>query len=530
MTDTIESTAFFVVDQEARIVRGRLLPYGELSRRSITTDPVKFARGTVELPEDPAILTLNREHSQVHPIGRGVQITEEDGGVDVAFQIAKGKDGDQALADIAAGKFKRLSAEVRDFVRNGEDAVRAVLTGGALVPEGAFASAGLFQLADGELEQVDQAVTEAAAAEGITDPELIERIASAVVEKLEQTSDDPVEETTQEGAFAMGNALVPTGVVSPVTPQDDLSAASLFTALTRKDADALHRYGSTAADMFAISTIQHSGPSSVTIGADVQEPQYLGELWTRKRYERKYIPLISQATLGSMKAYGWQWVPGSEPVVAAYAGNTAEIPSNAVDTRQVTADAVRLAGGHKLDRRFLDFPDQGLIESYFQHMTESYAKVSDTAALAAMVAGATALTDSVAPGTGITSGLKAIVTGALAVIAADNTPSFAVVSPELWAPIVLTPNDSVLGYLNAAFGLDEGNVGGFKIIPGAVGTGKVLVGAKEAFTFFELPGSPIRVEGIDPHHGAIDPALFGYYATIVNQTTALQLVTAYVAP
>src|SRR5690606_11804342 len=89
--------ANFTVDTEARIVRGRLLPYGELSRRSVTTEPVMFAKGTVELPADPSVITLNREHSQHYPIGRAIEVSEADGGIDVAFQIARTPDGDQAL-------------------------------------------------------------------------------------------------------------------------------------------------------------------------------------------------------------------------------------------------------------------------------------------------------------------------------------------------------------------------------------------------------------------------------------------------
>lgn len=522
------TTALFTVDPETRIVRGRLLPYGELSRRSVTTDPVKFAKGTVELPADPSIVTLNREHSQVHPIGRAIEVTEVDDGIDVAFQIARTADGDQALADIAAGKFKRLSAEVRDLARRGQEATRAVLTGAALVPEGAFASAGLFQLADGEEELIVDAVESAVEQEApVVADDTVQQIVEAVIERLDtQTTEAAPAEANQEGQFAMTNATVPAGVTAPATPA--ATATGLFAALANKDHDALKRYTGLG-DLFAISTVQHSGPSTVTIGADVQVPQALGELWKRRPYERRYAPLFNSDTLSSMKAVGWQWDTGKEPVVAAYSGNTAEIPSNAVDTVQVTADAVRLAGGHKLDRRYIDFPDQGVLASYFAHMTESYSRVSDAAFLAAAVSGATTSTDSVAPGTGITAGLKAIVKGALAVIASENTPSFAVVSAELWEAIVLTPNESVLGYLNASFGLEEGGIDGFKILPGAVGTGKVLVGAKQGMTTYELPGVPIRVEGIDPHHGAIDPALFGYYATIVNNSAALQLVTAYSA-
>jgi len=510
-------------DLSTRTIRGLVLPYNELSRRSVSGDPVMFEKGTLELPRDPEIVTLNEGHSQFAPVGRALELTDTDKGVEAAFKVANTPEGDDLLLranDPDEAKRPRLSAEVANLLRKGQKAVSGRLTGVAVVPMGAFASAGLFELAEGEAEQVEEELTV-----DLTD-QIKEAVADAVA-AITNPEAAPAEDN-QEGAFAVSNA--PATVPQGLTPKasDTLTANGLFAAIAHKDSEVLTKT-SALGDLFAISTIQHSGPTTLTIGADVQVPQALGEIWKRRRYERRFAPLFTSQALTSMKATGWRWVDDKEPTVAAYSGNTAEIPSNAVDTEQVTADAVRLAGGHKLDRRFLDFPDQGVIESYFTHMAEDYSRKSDAAFLAAAVSGATTLTDSDVPGTGITNGLQAIVTGALAVIAAENTPSFAVVSAELWKAIVLTPDESVLGYLNAGFGLEEGSAAGFKILPGAVGTGKVLVGAKEAMTVFELPGAPIRVEGIDPHHGAIDPALFGYYATIINAAKGLQLVTAYTA-
>ena len=108
---------------------------------------------------------------------------------------------------------------------------------------------------------------------------------------------------------------------------------------------------------------------------------------------------------------------------------------------------------------------------------------------------------------------------ALAQLAVDATPSFAVVSPELWRDIALVGKNDVLGYLQAGFGLESGAVDGFKIIPGAVGTGKVLVGAKQEIEFFELGGSPIRVDAMAVHNGAMDGAVYGYYATLAAFVT-----------
>ncbi|WP_157156257.1 hypothetical protein [Diaminobutyricimonas sp. LJ205] len=513
-------TALFA-DVEKRTIRGLLLPYNEMSSPSISkTEPVMFAPGTVELPADPSVVTANEGHSQFEPRGRAVILEDTPAGVIAEFAIARTPEGDALLARAAdpdTTKRPRLSAEIRGLVRDGAKAIKSTLTGAAFVPQGAFASAALFSVDEEEADDIEDRITAA--------------VKAALAEHTEP-EDNPSEEPEEEEEIMTASAaVVPGGLTPPATPlTPSMSANSLFASLAnaRSNPEALKDAGQLG-DLFAIATVQHSGPSTVTIGADVQVPQALGELWKRRRYERKFVPLFSQAALTSMKARGWRWVDGKEPEVNDYTGNTAEIPSNAVDTEEVTADAKRIAGGHKLDRRFIDFGDTTVISSYFDRMSESYARVSDARTLTAALTASTALASTVAPPTGVATGLSAIVDGALSIIDAENTPSFAVVSPELWRAIVLTPTDYTLGYLSASLGLEDGNVGGFRIIPGAVGAGKVLVGAKEAMTVFELPGVPIRVEGIDPHHGAIDPALFGYYATIANNTKALQLVTAYTA-
>ena len=59
----------------------------------------------------------------------------------------------------------------------------------------------------------------------------------------------------------------------------------------------------------------------------------------------------------------------------------------------------------------------------------------------------------------------------------------------------------------------------------AITAGHVIVGTKDAATFYELPGSPIRVEAVDMVKGGIDAGVFGYYALLTHDAGALQDVT-----
>lgn len=514
-------------DTAARTISGLLLPFGELSAENLTkNEPIMFASGTVQLPADPSVVTLNEEHSQFAPRGRGVALAETPEGIVATFAVARTPEGDAlmtAATDPDPAKRPRLSAELTKIVRRGRDAVSAALTGAAITRKGAFASAGLFSAADAieELEAED-------APEGEAADDLAEKVTAAVLEALSQNNPEPTDPPTEPVKDETMTASAPAGLPTPAAPADTTTAQGLFAAIAHaqrtKDTSALTEYTAGGDALFALGSIQHSGATTLTIGADVQEPAYIGQMWTRKTYVRRFFDLWSTAVLTSFKVNGWKWEEGKEPTVAAYAGNNAEVPSNAVDTVPVSADARRIAGAHRIDRRFTDFSDQGFWEAYLSAMTESYARVSDLDALAGAVAAATTVTPGTVPA-GVAKGLAAIVDGALSIIATENTPTSAVVSPELWRDIVLTGKDEVLGYLSASFGLEEGTAAGFRIIPGNVGTGKVLVSAKEARTMYELPGSPIRVEGLVPSNGAIEPALYGYIADVTHNPKALALVT-----
>lgn len=531
--------ALFAVDPTTRRIRGLLIPYGELSQPNVSgTEPVMFSAGTVTLPADPSVVTLNEGHDQLEPRGRAVALEETEQGVVAEFEIARTPEGDALLAqaqDPDPAKRPRLSAELRGLVRRGAQAVTSMLRGAAAVPQGAFQSAALFAALDeiteapplpaGVIDAIEQIVAERL--DGIRADATATPTTPDAAPASSETPAGTTPEATKEDDMTAEAAVVPAGLVPPAPKKDETSADGLFAAIAASkqgNVDALKPYRGGDA-LFAISTLQHSGPSTVTIGADVQQPAYLGELWKRRRYQRRFVPLLGHSALTSYRAVGWQWDDGKEPLVGDYTGNTAEVPSNALDTKQVSMDAQRIAGGHKLDRRYIDFNDQGVIASYHDHMVEDVARKTDAKALAAIIAAATASTAGTVP-SGVAVGLAAIVDGALDVIATENTPSFAIVDPLLWRDIMLTGKDDTFAFLNAGFGLEEGSLEGFKIVPGGTsGSGLVYVGAREAITFYELGGeSPIRVEGIDPHHGAIDPAVFAYWATITANAAAIRVV------
>lgn len=516
MTEQMEAGVLFA-NAADRTVKGRLFSWGEESRVSVSgEEPVVFASAAdFALPRDVTVLNANIGHDRYKPAARFTAVEDDGVGPVAHFQIADSEEGDELLAGISSGRLTRLSAEVTNLIRKGVKEATGRLTGAAFVPEGAFASAALFAI--GDIAQAPE-------------PQSTDESEKSGDASSDSSAPDPSEtpEANPEKEDIVTDVIIPDGV-SVETPADkkaDTSLGALFAAISYAkrsgDKTVLDAFAGGNVD-FAIATVQDAGPSSKTIGLDTAQPAYLGELWSRLTYQRKYWGLVSNAPLTSYKVVGWRWT--TPPVVAAYSGNTAEVPSNAVDTEPISADARRIAGGHRLDRRFRDFNDQEVIESYFRLMTESYAKVSDLDILSKIVGAATTTTPGTVP-SGVPAGLAALVDGALDVVAQDNTPTFAIISPELYRDILFLGKDDTFAYLNWAFGLKgEGEGEGFQIRTGNVGTGKVIVGAKEAMTAFELPGSPIRVEAVAPHNGAFDDALYGYIADVVHNAAAIRSIT-----
>lgn len=531
---------------EDRIVSGLLLPYGEIGQTNLGKFSIE--EGTVSIPADPAIVTLNVDHNREEPVGRATELTETSAGIVGTFKIAQTEEGDQLLAEIADGTRAKLSAEVKNVVIRARKAVSGSLFGAAVVAQGAFPSAALLAefAEDTDPEEEGETVAEDATLEAqildvVSDPQgnveeiivddLPEQVIVDVVNPVDGTVDStvfvPETPTQTQGDTPMGAATAPETLqahkAAPVaeglsTVVNELSRAaksgsrSLFAEVAQRED------GRAVTSLFAaLEDITFDGVGSV--GVNTSQPQWLGELWLGKSYQRKYIPLIGSGTLTGLTMEAWKW--NAKPAVAAWSGNKTAVPSNEPSTTPVTISAQRYAGAHDWAREFRDFGRTDVIESALRLMTESYAKITDEAALTGLLAGAT----DVVAGTATTQvAWNRIMDGIEAVIS-TATPTFAIVAQDLYRELVMTTSNDSLAYLNASLGLESGTAAGFQIIPSAdLEDGNVLVGAREAATHYELGGSPIRVEAEAISVGGFDIGLFGYSATHVGTPAGLALV------
>jgi len=513
MTAVILTTRGLVADRDARTVTGTLLPYGEVGRTNL--GPLSAGPG-VQVAD---VVRANVGHDRNVPVGRLAAFEDTDAGITGTFAVSATPKGDELLAEVAAGDRDGLSVEIDD-----PQIVDGVMTGGTLtwvgfVTEPAFASA---RLSAADAGNTDATVND----DGSVTVETPGATVTVTVTPTEEPPPEPdpaaAEDEPEEEEEPM--TAPTTAAARPAVPQlraaqgDKQAIASLHDFVSRWS------QAKRANDVRLLAALVDVTYS--TVGVNVVQPQWIGELWSGSPYTRVIVPLISQDNLTSLTIESWRWV--TKPVMAEYAGDKAPVPSAAIATEPVSDDAKRYAGAHDIDRAMVDFPNPAFLEGYYQAMTESYSRLTDTAALTALLAGATTVTPGTVPA-GISGAAAGLVDAALAVVE-TAPPTFAIVAADVYRSLLLTPAEDVLGLLSQSLGLEGGSLGGFQIVPRADMTpATILVGTRSAATFYELGGgAPIRVQALDITKGGVDAGVFGYAGTVIHDADGLAKVT--VAP
>lgn len=470
-------------DSGSRTISGLLMPFDEIGYTSL--GPVTAQAGAVAIPDDAPSVILDVEHDHRSLIGRASRITETERGLEASFEIVKTRAGDDALEEIRAKLRTCLSVELADVVLSDQNEILSSrLTGAGLVLTPAFESARL-----------------AASKQKDTTPK--KEIKEMTTEQTE-TVDLEAAKPSELGGHV---------IAKPTPTLKDLSAAM---------ADAYSNRQLTAALADII-------PANF-LAAD--QPAFIGKLWDGRSFQRRVIPRFGSKELTSMTTRGWKWE--NRPEVGPYEGNKTAIPTNQVSTVPVEVPLQRIAGGHDIDRAFKDFPNPEFWDNYWAAMTESYAKQSDGAALAALTSVATQVTLGAVP-EGVTRGLVGIVDGLLSILnETDTLADTAFIATDLWRDMILTKHQDRLAYLDAALGFEEGtlNQRSFQIIPESrLEAGQVLVSTKEAATIREYGGgAPIRVEAYNVPNGGVDAAVFGYLSVNVHDERGLSIVSTVPAP
>jgi hypothetical protein len=535
---------------DPRVRSGLILPFGETGRTN--RGRVSVRAGAVEIPADPAVVTYNLDHERNQPVGRAIDLHAREAGawgpagIYGSLRIAETPEGDDLLAEITddrPGARRRLSAEVTGLVIRAGEIVRGRLYGVAAVTAGAYPSASL--LAAAVPDEGDDEDPEAEAAAAGDEPDEPDDQDAAETEPDEVVTVDVTRTYSDEwGVTTTTETSETTYTHQPKEPS--VPAATVAPDLAARAKTQVRGVSDikTTRDLFAALAQAnrshdedlHAALGKITSASHTPHataPEFVGELWDGVGYERQYIPLFNHADLTSWKINGWKWKV--RPTVGKYAGNLAEAPTNTPETEAVSIDAERIAGVHSVDRKFRDFGDLAFIESFYRAQAESYSEVSDLDVLDQVVTAAGAR-QAIIPGRApadAPAALVALVQGYFKVFRATRRrPTFALMSDDLYEPLLFTTQYEVTPYLESLLNLAPGSLNeGFLRPTVDLDPDSVLVGVKDAVTVHEFGGgAPIRVSAIDAAKGGEDEGVFGYTAVNTHASKGLALMDAGTVP
>lgn len=488
-------------DSNSRTITGRIVTFEETGNASI--GKVQFAKGSIE----PTPVLLNLEHDRTRRIGKTLSIESTDQGIEATFKIANTTAGTDALVEASEGLRDGFSVEVYfdeyDTLKDGTVRIlKGELTGVALTSEPAIRSA---------------RVAEVAATEGD-----------------EEVSDSTIEpEVKTEGDDEVENTVTPAEAVETVEAAQSITAAAKpavggsFTRPRLEFTAAKYLENTIRASMGDESARQYvAAADDTTDNAGLVPTRQLTEVINGLANPlRSNIDAISRGVLPDA---GMSFeIPKITvmPTVASTseAGTPSETDQNSAF---VTVNVAKYAGQQTFSVELLDRTSPLFFNELLSNMAAAYAKATDTAVNAALIAGATADATTTTTYPTASELLGVVARGAASVY--NATQGFArniIMNTSQWSN-VMTLNDSGRPIYNAQVPQNaggavaptsvRGNVAGLDLYVTAntaAGTdtdGSILIVNPAAYTWYESPQYRLRADVIAS--GQVSVMVYGYGA------------------
>jgi len=494
-------------DVNRRTIVGRILPFGEVGNTSL--GPVVFAAGSLNSPGEVKLLL---EHDGRRPIGKSTGFVAGNDHMTGSFKISNTTAGTDALIEAADGLRAGLSVGANILEHTvGKDGVMKVtsaeLVEVSLVTSPAFAGALVTQVAASnqpEGQNMEEQTVEVAATEAAVSP-----------------ATTPVAASTRE---VVASAQPQTPYIT-AQPRDlkGLTAGGMLRAQLRAG------YGDYDSQMLVKAAL---GAQDTTRDSGVIPIPLLREIIGVVDDRRYFIGSIDrQALPDAGMSFRIPKITTMPSVDEQTAENT-EVDSTQSQIEDITVDVKTFAGGNKISRQLIERSDPAYFDELLRQLAAVYAQKTDVYAWS--VAAATAVQDSV-------DGDYAVITDAIAesFTVMRFTPNTLLVSPTSTEPSpsyasLLSAVDlngrplfSAANPSNAngvvTQGSTNGTVAGLNLVVNPNVPNNYAYVYPSAFaTFYEEPGSPIRVETRYADDLSVDVSVYGYVALAVKYPTAMR--------
>jgi HK97 family phage prohead protease len=488
-------------DTNKRTLTGRIVSWNE--RGNTSAGATIFKKDSIDFSKSVKLLL---EHDKTRPLGKLVDISATELGLEATFRLAKTFAADDALEEAATGLRDGFSVGVMVEDWENEDGVMAInaskLMEVSLVTEPAIESA---RVADVAATDTPTENSEATAEDTTTQEDKVSDI----------TSDAPIATEAVEAAKSEPVALVAAQSVAYTKPRSPIINKATYLEHTVRAA--LGNDESRQYVMAADTTSNNSGL--------IPTPQSTEVINGISNADRGSIDAISR---GVLPASGMTFeIPKitTAPTVAEEA-EAATIDTTDMASSFVTVNVKKFAGGQTFSVELLDRSSPAFFDELVRQMEFAYAKETDKFVTNGIISSgliATTAQDNT------NTGLLAYVAQA-AQLVYSNSLGFArslVVSPEQWGNI-MGYNDGGRPIYNAsnpqnaggAVGPQSlrGNVAGLDLyvsrslsaLTYTIGDGSMFVINPEAYTWYESPRLQLRSDVTAT--GQVSVAYYGYGA------------------
>jgi len=505
----IEITA---ADTNKRTISGKIVTWEE--RGSTSAGATVFEKDSIDFSK-PVKLLL--EHEMTKPLGKLIDITATDTGLEATFRLAKTFRADDALEEAATGLRDGFSVGVKiNEWKNEEGVLRiksSTLQEVSLVTNPAIESARVAEVAASETPENSEATA--------TDEQPKEQQVSEV------TSEAPI--ATEAVEAAQAPVVTASTYMAYTKPRVDTNV----TAGQYVNAQVRAIQGDTdARDLIAALQI-----ATTTENTGMVPPNYLRDVIGVIDSSRPFIDSIERAPLPATGMKIFTPVLGAQAIV----GQTAEGVEAASQDTAVTYQedsVVKFFGANRVNVELLDRSDPSFLDLLVRELAASYAQKTDAYASNIAAHNSAASTGSsiykaiadgiadsynvmrftpnrllVAPGSGI-NGID--FAGLLGAVDGSNRPLFAAAAPQNAAGLMTqgSTNGTVAGLSLVVDPNYTGNNSGDKY---------ALVYPSAAMRFHESAQFELRANIVP--NGQVEIGLYGYVAVVNRYPTAFRYLS-----
>ena len=483
-------------DTNKRTISGKIVAWNEVGNTSV--GKTVFSKDSIDFSK-PVKLLL--EHDKTRPLGKLIDITANDQGLEGTFKLAKTFAADDALEEAATGLRDGFSVGVMVDAWDNKDGAMVIsqstLHEVSLVSDPAIASA--------KVERVVATNTPENSEATATDEQPQEEKVSDV------KSEAPIATEAVEAAKAEPVAVVANQPVAYTKPRSPINSKATYLEHSIRAA-----LGSDESRQF----VAFADDTTTTNAGLIPTPQSTEIINPLSNADRGTIDAISR---GTIPAAGMSFEIPKITAVPTVAETAEEgTPSETGMTNSFLSVTVKkYAGQQTFSVELLDRSSPAFFDELVRQMEFAYAKATDAAVSTAIVTGATDGGNRTLDAAGI---LDFVADGAASIY--SNSLGFArslVVSPEFWAGI-MGLNDSGRPIYNAvnpqnAGGLVtpnslRGNVAGLDLYvsrsQSGTGDGDAFIVNPDSYTWYESPRLQLRTNVIGT--GQVEVAYYGYGA------------------